>query len=137
MRTWTRQLAWATSLAATFGLAPAAPAATPAELLAGYRAQAGTVPSPERGQRLFTTNFGREMGWSCTSCHGSNPARNGKDDVSGKLIEPLAPAVNRARLTDRVTVENAFRLNCKDVVGRECTAAEKADVLSWLISVKP
>jgi hypothetical protein len=30
-----------------------------------------------------------------------------------------------------------FRMNCKDVVGRECTAAEKADVLSWLLTVKP
>jgi mono/diheme cytochrome c family protein len=106
-------------------------------LLTAYTAQAGEQPSPERGQRFFTKNFGRELGWSCSTCHGSNPTRPGKDDVSDKKIGPLAPAFNAQRFTDKVTVENAFRLNCKDVVGRECSAAEKADVLSWLLSFKP
>ena len=31
----------------------------------------------------------------------------------------------------------AFSMNCRDVVGRACTAGEKADVLAWLISLKP
>ena len=60
----------------------------------------------------------------------------GKDDVSGKRIDPLAPAAQASRFTDKVKVENSLRLNCKDVVGRECTAAEKADVLAWLMSLK-
>ena len=128
---------WAIGCLLAMVLTPAAHAATPAELLAGYRTQAaGEAPSPERGKKLFTTLFEREMGWSCSTCHGSDPTLPGKDDVSGKPIAPLAPAFNAARLTDRVTVENAFRLNCKDVVGRECTALEKADVLSWLLSFK-
>ena len=40
-------------------------------------------------------------------------------------------------LTDRSKVDNNFRLNCTDVVGRDCTAAEKADVLAWLLTLKP
>jgi len=48
-----------------------------------------------------------------------------------------APAANPARFTDRTAVELNFRINCKDVVGRECTAAEKADVLAWLLTLKP
>lgn len=114
-----------------------AQAATPAELLVAYTAQAGVAPSPERGQRLFTTNFKRDFGWSCASCHGAVPTKSGKHDLTEKRIEPLAPAFNPARFTDRARAENFFRLNCKDVVGRECTAGEKADVLSWLLSLTP
>ena len=112
-------------------------AATPAELLAGYSKAAGAAPSPERGQRFFTTNFGRDFGWSCSTCHGAVPTGEGKDDLTGKSIRPFAPAFNPARFTDRSKVEYAFRLNCKDVVGRECTALEKADLLSWLLTLKP
>jgi hypothetical protein len=35
-------------------LAPAADAATPPQLLDGYGAQAGSPPSPDRGQQLLT-----------------------------------------------------------------------------------
>ena len=108
-----------------------------AELLAIYTKQAGSPPVPERGQKLFTTDFGRDLGLSCSSCHGPVPVRVGKDAVTEKPIAPLAPAANPKRFTDRSKVENWFRLNCKDFVGRECTAAEKADVLAWLISLKP
>lgn len=122
--------------AATCVVAPAL-AATPAELMAAYAKQAGSTPSPERGQRLYTTNFGKDFGWSCATCHGATPTKSGKDEVSDKVIGALAPAANPERFTDRVKVENRFRLNCKDVVGRECTAAEKADVISWLLTLKP
>jgi mono/diheme cytochrome c family protein len=131
--------------AAVLGLAAAflapwtglARAETPAELLAAYTAKAGAPPQPERGQKLFTTNFGREMGLSCSSCHGATPVRTGRDAVTEKPIAPLAPAVNGRRFTDRSKVELWFGQNCKDVIGRECTAGEKADVMSWLMSLKP
>lgn len=124
-------------LAAAFlALAGPAQAVTPAELLAGYQAKAAAPASPERGKRLFTTNFGQPLGWSCSSCHTDDPTRSGKDDVTGKPIEPLAPAVNPARFIDRVKVENKLRLNCNDVVGRDCTAQEKADLLAWLLGFK-
>ncbi len=125
-------------LAATVCLVPAARAATtPAELLAAYTAQAGAPPSPERGQRLFTTNFGQPLGWTCSSCHGAVPTKPGRDELSEKPMAALAPAANPARFTNVNRVETKFRLNCKDVVGRECTAGEKADVISWLMSLKP
>jgi hypothetical protein len=126
------------SLAAVFCMVPAAQAATPADLLAAYTAQAGGVPpSPERGQRLFTTNFGRPLDWSCSSCHGDVPVKPGRDEVSEKPIAPLAPAANPARFTDMRRVEAKFKLNCKDIVGRDCSAGEKADVISWLLTLKP
>jgi len=128
---------WSLGLVALVGPGAAAQAATPAELLAKYSAQVGATPSPERGQRFFTTKFGRNFDWSCSTCHGAVPTKVGKDEVTEKPIQPMAPAFNAARFTDAAKVEYMFRLNCKDVVGRECTAAEKADLLSWLLTLKP
>lgn len=111
-------------------------AATPGELLSGYRVAAGNaVAAPERGQQLFTTTHGRE--WSCASCHGSAPTQAGRHASTGKPIGALAPAFNPERFTDPAKVEKWFRRNCNDVMGRECTATEKADVLAWLMTLKP
>jgi len=114
---------------------PAAYSATPAQLLAGYSTQAGAPPSPARGQSLFT---GRHSGeWTCSSCHGATPTGTGKHASTGKTIGALAPAANAERFTDSAKSEKWFRRNCNDVIGRECTAAEKADVLSWLLTLNP
>ena len=110
-------------------------AATPAELLADYSAQAGSPASATRGQEFFTKAHGRE--WSCASCHGPMPTQTGKHASTGKPIGPLAPGFNPERFTDRAKTEKWFRRNCNDVVGRECTPSEKADVLGWLSTLKP
>ena len=112
----------------------AALAATPAELQAGYTAQAGSAAAAARGQQFFTATHGRE--WSCASCHGPLPTQAGKHASTGKAIGALAPAFNPQRFTDPAKVEKWFRRNCNDVAGRECSAAEKADVLAWLNSLK-
>ncbi|SEA54449.1 DUF1924 domain-containing protein [Variovorax sp. YR216] len=116
-------------------VAPAAGAATPADLLAGYVAEAGAAGDPARGQLMFNSRHGRD--WSCASCHGAEPTAPGRHAATGKSIAPLAPAFNPERFTDAAKADKWFRRNCNDVVGRECTAAEKADVLSWLIKLKP
>ncbi len=118
--------------AAAAGLAAAA---TPAELLAGYQQQAGAPASAARGQAFFTQRHGAD--WSCSSCHGATPTAGGKHAATGKPIEPLAPAAQAGRFTDPAKVEKWFRRNCKDVLTRECTPAEKADVVAWLVTLKP
>jgi mono/diheme cytochrome c family protein len=123
------------TLAATACLAGAALAATPAEQLARYNAEAGAAGVPARGQQFFTSKHGGE--WSCSTCHGTLPVQPGKHASTGKAIGALAPAANAERFTDAAKTEKWFRRNCKDVVGRECSAAEKADLLSWLLTVKP
>jgi mono/diheme cytochrome c family protein len=131
----------APSLLAALLLAPLlfgavnASAATPAQLLADYNAQAGSPGVPARGQQFFTSRHGHE--WSCSSCHGATPTQAGKHASTGKPIGPLAPAFNPERFTDAAKSEKWFRRNCNDVVGRECSAGEKADVLSWLLTLKP
>lgn len=114
---------------------PVTHAATPSELEAAYTAQAGAPVSPDRGRTLFTTAHGRE--WRCSSCHGTVPTQAGSHAATGKPIAALAPAFNAERFADAAKTEKWFRRNCNDVMGRECTAAEKADVLSWLRTLKP
>jgi hypothetical protein len=110
-------------------------AATPTEVLAAYTAQTGAAASVSNGQRLFTTQQGGT--WSCASCHGAKPTRTTQHAATGKPIQALAPAFNPEQLTAPTKVEKWLRRNCKDVFSRECRPDEKADVLAWLISLKP
>ena len=98
-------------------------------------AAAKTAADPARGQKLFTTTGTKER--SCSSCHGSTPTGTGKHASTGKAIQPLAPAANAERFADPAKTEKWFRRNCNDVLGRECSAGEKADVLAWLMTLKP
>jgi mono/diheme cytochrome c family protein len=126
----------ALSLTLAAALGAQAQSATPASLLAAYTAQAGKPASAERGQALFNSKFGRDFD-SCATCHGAVPTRAGKDAMTEKPIAPLAPAAQPGRFSDRSKVDYRFQMNCRDVIGRECTAAEKADILAWLISLSP
>lgn len=119
---------------ALLAVAAAAQAASPGELAAGYAGQAGTPPSAARGERFFNSRHGHE--WSCSSCHGTPPTQTGRHAATGRSIAPLAPAFNAERFTDAAKAEKWFRRNCNDVVGRECSAGEKADLLAWLMALK-
>ena len=110
------------------------PAATPSDLQAAYGALSGATAAPDRGQQLFTNRHGRE--WSCSSCHGAVPTQAGRHASTGKPIAPLAPAFNPERFVDAAKAEKWFRRNCNDVMARECSAAEKADVIAWLRTLK-
>ena len=107
---------------------------TPAEQIAGYVALSGQPAQAARGQEFFTSKHGKD--WSCSTCHTARPTVDGKHASTGKLIAPMAPAFNPQRFTDAAKTEKWFRRNCNVVVGRECTAGEKADLLSWLASLK-
>ena len=112
----------------------AAWADTPQAILQGYSSQAGGPAVPQRGRDLFTSTHGKE--WSCSTCHGAVPVQPGKHAATGKPIAPLAPAFDARRFSDSAKVEKWFGRNCNDVLGRPCSATEKADVLAWLISLK-
>ena len=116
------------------GAIDAARAASPADLAASYAAQAGTPAAAARGEQFFNSKHGKD--WSCASCHGAPPTQSGKHASTGKTITALAPGFNPERFTDPAKVEKWFRRNCRDVVGRECSAGEKADVLAWLMTLK-
>ncbi len=103
------------------------------QLIAQFAAEAGSQPSAARGEALFmgTHSGGKPETPSCTTCHTNNPRATGQTRA-GKAIEPMALSVNPARFTDSAKVAKWFRRNCNSVLGRECSAGEKADVLAWL-----
>lgn len=107
---------------------------TPAAQLARFNAEAGKPGDATRGLAFFEATHGGE--WSCASCHGKPPTGTGKHATTGKPIGALAPARNAERFTEVAKVDKWFRRNCKDVLSRECSATEKADVLAYLISLK-
>ena len=90
--------------------------------------------SAARGETLFRT---KGTDWSCTSCHTTDPRKPGRHAVTGKTIQPMAPASNPKRLSDPAKVEKWFKRNCMDVFDRECSAREKGDVITWLRSLTP
>ena len=112
----------------------------PQDLLAGFAAQAKTANATfsgfdvGRGEQFFKSRHDGD--WSCSTCHTDNPAEPGKHVVTKKDIKPLAPSVNPERFTDTAKVEKWFKRNCKDVLKRECTAQEKGDVLTYLLSFR-
>jgi hypothetical protein len=108
-------------------------AATAVEILKKYESLSAPASSA-RGASFFTSNHGKE--WSCSSCHDKVPNHDTHHIVTNKLITPLSPNFNAARFTNEAKVEKWFRRNCNDVLGRACTSQEKADVLSWLLTVR-
>ena len=86
-----------------------------------------------RGAEFYARKFKvSEKMPSCASCHTDNPAQPGRHAITGKTIKPLAPVANAERLSDPAKVEKWFARNCKEVVGRECSAGEKADFIAYL-----
>lgn len=68
---------------------------------------------------------------SCTSCHTDDIKASGKTRA-GKAIDPMAVSVQPDRLTDLAKVQKWIGRNCNSVLGRDCTAREAGDVISWL-----
>lgn len=95
----------------------------------------GYTPSPERGKAFFNKQLAHSADMpSCATCHTATPTNSGKHAISGKVIAPLSPNANAERFTDAAKTEKWFKRNCNDVLGRVCTPAEKADLVSFLIS---
>lgn len=129
-------LSAAAGLALLLMLQPARAADTSiTEQLARWNAQTGAPGDAASGKVFFGSRHGGD--WSCASCHGTPPTAQGKHASTGKTIAPLAPAFNARAFTETAKVDKWLRRNCKDVLSRECTAAEKADVLAYLASLKP
>jgi len=89
---------------------------------------------PERGRQLYSQQQASD--WSCATCHTEDPRSPGEHCETHKKIQPMAPSANPDRFTDAAKVEKWFKRSCKDVLGRECSAQEKGDFLTYLASLK-
>ncbi len=103
---------------------------------AGLNAEAGKaffnreVPRPKGD----TKNPGKAI--ACASCHTINPANVGKHIVTGKSIAPLSPNVNAKRFANIKKVELGFTKHCNDVLGSDCSIAEKGNYIAYLLTEK-
>ncbi|MBW6505639.1 MAG: DUF1924 domain-containing protein [Rhodobacteraceae bacterium] len=128
------------TLAALLAAAPAmaqdANDTNAAALIAKFAAEAGITADAEAGKAFFLANQagGGADTPSCTSCHTADPRAMG-EARTGKPIEPMALSVNPKRFTDTAFVDKWFGRNCDSVLGRECTSAEKANVLAYYSSL--
>lgn len=113
-------------------------AEAPANMVAGYAAEAaraipGFAPSSKRGQSFFIKEWGVSGKMpSCAACHGKNLNADGIHVITDKRIAPFSPMANPERFTSNAKVEKWFRRNCTEVLGRECTAAEKSDFIRFV-----
>ena len=120
----------------------AAHAETPQQVRQTYASEAvsqqsGFAPSAKRGEALFRQRFAiNDKMPGCTSCHTDSPLNAGQHAVTGKNIRPLAVAANPERFSDPAKVEKWFGRNCKEVLGRACTPAEKADFVTYMSEVR-
>lgn len=134
-------VAAAVGLAVLIGFPGRAHAASPVAqaLLREYEAEARKANpafkgfSASEGRRIYLAEHSQEgEKISCARCHTDDPRRRGRTPI-GKIVEPLAPAANPDRLTDRRDVEKWFKRNCTQVLGRECTPEEKGHFLTFLL----
>jgi cytochrome c len=113
-----------------------AQAETPQEILASLVTQSGPA-SIVRGEKLFRgKSSGGKNADSCTACHTDDAKAVGAHVKTNKVIDPLAPVAQKDRFTDPAKVEKWFKRNCNDVLGRACSAQEKADFTAYMISLK-
>ncbi|MBP9737924.1 MAG: DUF1924 domain-containing protein [Rhodoferax sp.] len=127
----------ATSL--TLGFSSAVLAGPREDQLAQYASAAKAADpafsgfSAVRGKTLHSQTFtgGKPDTPSCTSCHGTDPRAAGRN-ATGRAIEPVALSAAPTRYTDPAKVEKWFKRNCTEVMGRECSPAEKGDWLSFM-----
>ena len=108
-------------------------------VLDSYRAAAAAESpgfkdfSASRGETLYRA---KTADMACATCHGASPKDTGKHATTGKEILPMAPSVNPQRFSDSAKVEKWFKRNCGDVLKRACTATEKGDFVSYMLTVK-
>lgn len=128
------------ALAALMPIPEADAATTPHGLLATYEAAARSEDASfagfraDRGRALyFEEHASNGKTTSCATCHAADPTQPGRTPA-GKSLAPLAPSVTPDRFTDEATAEKWFGRNCKQVLGRPCSAREKGDVLAWLLT---
>ena len=101
--------------------------------LAKSESQSFVAFDPDRGKKLFLKQFstGKIDTPSCTTCHTNDPTQPG-ETRAGKAIDPMAVSVSPERYQTLKKAEKWFGRNCRSVLGRECTAIEKGDFLSFM-----
>jgi cytochrome c553 len=138
------------ALLTIFSVSASADVATAQKIADKYAAAAKAIdstyagPSAEEGKVFFNREVIQFKGdvnalgkaIACASCHTANPADAGKHIVTGKLIKPLSPHINKKRFQSTRDVEKNFTKHCNEVVGSDCSPQEKANYIAYLLTEK-
>lgn len=95
------------------------------------------MPSADDGRAFYTKKVevnGKDL--SCSACHTDSPANTGKHNETGRAIKPLAPSVNPKRFSNRNKSEMAFSKHCRDLYGKDCAPGDKANYVTYLLTIK-
>lgn len=93
--------------------------------------------SAEVGRKFFLARrTWQSHDYTCSGCHTNDPTKVGRHIETKKAIDPLAPSKNAERFTNFEKVETNFKKHCLDLYERDCTAYEKGNFISYLMSVK-
>ncbi|EKD98694.1 MAG: hypothetical protein ACD_23C00307G0001 [uncultured bacterium] len=93
--------------------------------------------SAEAGRAFYTKKVvvdGKDL--SCSACHSDDPTKVGQHNETKKAIDPMAISVIPERFSDVKKVEKNFAKHCKDLYKKDCSAQDKGDFLTYLLSVK-
>jgi len=104
-------------------------------LLETYRSQGAGESDARAGAALWERSIAHTKSphtRSCASCHTDDPRRAGRHLRTKKFIDPLAPSANPKSLGDAAKIRKWLKRNCHWTLGRECTAQEKGDLLTFL-----
>lgn len=121
------------------------------QLLATYTAKAKEEAKEQKvkgatSDKPFSAEVGREFylerrtwqstDYTCSGCHTTDPTKEGKHIDTKKPIKPLAPSANPERFIDAQKVEKNFKGHCMDLHKRDCSAYEKGNFITYLMSIK-
>lgn len=115
--------------------ATAAEDTTVKNLMNGYQLQGSDIGNLQNGEQIWNKIFAGKAPFierSCTTCHTNNLKNTGKHPRTGKAIKPLAPTANPERMSDTKKIKKWLKRNCKWTLGRECSAQEKSDILTFI-----
>lgn len=93
--------------------------------------------SAEAGRAFYTKKIvadGKDV--SCSSCHTDDPTKVGQHTETKKAIDPMAISANPDRFSDVKKAEKNFTKHCKDLYKKDCSAQDKGDFLTYLLTVK-
>ncbi|MGB0723286.1 MAG: DUF1924 domain-containing protein [Gammaproteobacteria bacterium] len=105
------------------------------EVLAALRAD-GPFDAANGATLWTTTSTHKGKPRACADCHGNPPVDEGRHVRTRKTIAPLALSANPKSLASAKHINKWLKRNCKWTWGRECSAREKGDLLTYLLTVR-
>jgi len=104
-------------------------------LMESYQSQGIISGNAQRGEQFWNKKFTGKAPFterSCNLCHTENLTNKGKHARTGKILEPLAPSVNKNSFSNIKKIKKWFKRNCKWTTGTECSTQTKADILAFI-----